>query len=232
MVAIAGIEIKSYSNIILYDSSAQWSHARGNMNFFNKILNDAKNDPKLKNTLDIDAILKQERERHISGRDMLRATKEMGLGGGAGGAERTKKARPRAAPKAPRPQAPLGAVAPDGSNRMKEPKKNLEIVSKETLDILKAIDPPLPKNLIKELHGKLAGFYHIEDLNELRLGRYIRWIRDDDLYSLKPGGTLVEVKFCSTGTILAILSFFPPRNVYHVVFDKSIVFQKMIDDEL
>lgn len=207
---------------------------------FYRILQDAKRDPSLKNTLDINALLDQERAaagNRFSKKEWQRAYNFMrGLDGGGGGGSGTRRKsplRPTKAKPVEQPKVkPVEKPEYPPYVKVKHPPRNLEIVSQENMDVLKSIDPPLPKRLIKEMHQKLADFYHVEDLSELRLGRYTRWIRDDDTYSLKTGGTLVDVKFGKNGLALTILPYYSTReNLYNVSFDSSIIFQKMSESE-
>jgi hypothetical protein len=209
---------------------------------FYRILRDAKRDPSLKNTLDINALLDQERNNqpaNTSRKDWQRAHNVLlgSQGGQGGGTKKTQKLDQNPVEKNKAKQIENQIEKPVEYlpyEKVRHPPKNLEIVSQENMEVLKSIDPPLPKRLIKEMHTKLADFFHIEDLSELRLGRYTRWIRNDDVYSLKTGGTLVDVKFSKRGIALTILPFYSNENnprFYNVSFDSSFIFQKMSESE-
>lgn len=166
---------------------------------FRKIWREVKNDPSLKNTLDVNALLAKERDRHL------------GVGEGAS---------PAAAAPPPEPERPLRPwTGPD-----------LLTMNQENLAVLKSIRPALPKPILYEMHSKLTGFLHIEEIHELRMGRYTRWIRDDDQETLKSGGFLVDIKFTGTGTLLSVV----PINAKHpfsLKYDCAIIFQKLTNDE-
>jgi len=77
--------------------------------------------------------------------------------------------------------------------------------------------------LPKKVHSQ---YTHIEDSDDLILGRYIRWAYTDDLKKLYPGGILLSVD-PKTNVLLC-----KNRNrFFNVSFDVAIVLQKMSLDE-
>jgi len=77
-----------------------------------------------------------------------------------------------------------------------------------------------------DLPPKMKKFYtYIENLDELTLGRYVRWIKLSDLTKIYTGGFLVligDVCTCKNGK----------GALFTFVFDDCVVFQKMSNDEL
>lgn len=69
-------------------------------------------------------------------------------------------------------------------------------------------------------------YTHIEDVDDLILGRYIRWVYTDDLKKLYPGGILLSVD-PKTNVLLCKNR----QRLFSVSFDVSIVLQKMSLDE-
>lgn len=105
------------------------------------------------------------------------------------------------------------------------------LLEDECFQVLNSIRPSLPKPTLYEIHKKLDGFLPIEELHELRMGKYTRWIRHDDLVTLKSGGILVDIRFTGTGTILSILPL-KAKHPFSLKFDESFIFQKMTKEEL
>ena len=69
-------------------------------------------------------------------------------------------------------------------------------------------------------------YTHIEDVDDLILGRYIRWVYTDDLKKLYPGGILLSVD-PKTNVLLCKNR----QRLFSVSFNESIVLQKMSLDE-
>ena len=77
----------------------------------------------------------------------------------------------------------------------------------------------LPKTIVTE-------YTYIEDVDDLILGRFIRWVYTDELTKLYPGGFLVSVD-SKTNVVLC-----KNRNrFFTVAFEVAFVFQKMSLDE-
>lgn len=77
--------------------------------------------------------------------------------------------------------------------------------------------------LPKQVHSQ---YTHINDVDDLILGRYIRWVYTDDLKKLYPGGILLSVD-PKTNVLLCKNR----QRLFSVSFDVSIVLQKMSLDE-
>ena len=91
----------------------------------------------------------------------------------------------------------------------------------------------MPKDLILLYSSKLQTYCPIEELHELRNGQYVKWIPKDDLNVLKPGGTYIGVKFCNTGTLLVIRTFFGKNvRIFHLKFDNYYIFQKIRKEDI
>ena len=77
-----------------------------------------------------------------------------------------------------------------------------------------------------QLPSKMKKFYtYIEDLNDLKLGRYIRWIHLDNLHKIYNGGFLVKIDDVCTckNTKGGLFTF---------IFEENLVFQRMSNQEL
>lgn len=81
---------------------------------------------------------------------------------------------------------------------------------------------------------KLNEYRYINNLHELIVGKFVRWIektpKDNNAQTLKNGGILSSIKFTDTGTMLFI-SIFGKRYI-QLNYDNYILFQKMSKDEI
>jgi len=124
-------------------------------------------------------------------------------------------------------------------------------ISKEIVDSLSEL--PISANDKLVLCQKLVDYRHVDELDQLHIGKYVRWIRkraseagktseaglDNDasafqadscfVHTLTAGGVLVDIKFEKTGTQMLI------KNNNHrftrCKFDECVVFQKLSSDE-
>jgi hypothetical protein len=87
------------------------------------------------------------------------------------------------------------------------------------------MNPALVKAL--SLSTQVATEYtHVDEIEDLILGRYLRWVYTDNLKKLYPGGFLVSVD-PKTNVLLC-----KNRNrLFTISFEEAIVFQKMSLDE-
>jgi len=110
--------------------------------------------------------------------------------------------------------------------------KTLHDISKEIVESLSEL--PVSTDDKRVLCQKLADYRHVDELDQLHIGKYIRWIRKEPLTSeigkcfiptLTAGGVLVDLKFEKTSTQMLI------KNNNHrftrCKFDECIVFQKL-----
>jgi hypothetical protein len=69
---------------------------------------------------------------------------------------------------------------------------------------------------------RLRGYEVIDEIHELRMGRYVRWTAPS---GLTPGGFIVDIRFGDTG--VSILVRGARGQVFQYQFDDCITFQKM-----
>ena len=87
----------------------------------------------------------------------------------------------------------------------------------------------LPDGLTSSLLFKLRNYKYMVTPDELTEGRYIRWIRIDDLAKTKltAGGIIVSIS--DEGETIVCKN---SRNMlYQVRFDRSLIFQKLTEGE-
>ncbi len=98
--------------------------------------------------------------------------------------------------------------------------KTTEVLEKEKRDILDGVDNR------DKLIQSLAMYRYINNLQELRLGRYCRWIIDKGLHG---GGYLIKVSFLEKGVYLLCERL--KKYKMQIKMDDTIVFQKMTAEE-
>ena len=117
--------------------------------------------------------------------------------------------------------------------------KTLYDISKEIVESISELEWVTPEYKVI-LCKKLAEYRHVDELDQLHLGKYVRWINKepilkedasmaDCLPNLTLGGILVDIKFEKTGAQLLIKNHF--KSFMRCKFDNCIVFQKLYPDE-
>ena len=94
--------------------------------------------------------------------------------------------------------------------------KELKLKKKETLDLLK----------------KLNGYKYVDELKELKYGRFIRWIpiSDPEYLHLIKGGVICEVKVRDDGIHIIYKNFM--HRHFQFKMDECLIFQKLSSQEL
>lgn len=131
--------------------------------------------------------------------------------------------------------------------------KTVRDISKEIVESLSEL--PASANDKQILCQKLVGYRHVDELDQLHIGKYVRWIRKRSqvseaglhglanntsdsgivqndtcfVHTLTTGGILVDIKFEKTGT--QMLTKNNNHRFTSCKFDECIVFQKLSPDE-
>lgn len=95
-------------------------------------------------------------------------------------------------------------------------------------DILQQLQ--LPRHKLIEMHKKLRGYRFVDDLDALRYGSYVRWIRlTDPELKLTTGGIVCDMQVFDKGLTIKC------KNRFHQIFqfrmDECLVFQKLNEQE-
>ena len=95
-------------------------------------------------------------------------------------------------------------------------------------DILQQLQ--FPRYKLLEMHKKLRGYRFVDDLDALRYGSYVRWIRlTDPELKLTAGGIVCDMQVFDKGLTIKC------KNRFHQIFqfrmDESLVFQKLNEQE-
>ena len=116
-----------------------------------------------------------------------------------------------------------------------------EIITKEKNDILQRL--PLDRDELKLFHKKLKGYRYINNLNDFKIGNYVRWInlknvleekeeKEEKEISIKlsNGGFICDIVENTNGkpNLLCKNNF---NRLFEVSLNKCIVFQKLNNHE-
>lgn len=79
---------------------------------------------------------------------------------------------------------------------------------------------------------KLRDYRHVDDLNGLMHGAYIRWIdlKDPDKLALARGAIICDIKIGQKGVHL-LCKTHPSPAMFHVVMDEVVIFQRLSQQE-
>ena len=89
----------------------------------------------------------------------------------------------------------------------------------------------LSKTVTKDLLTRLEDYRYVEELQELQIGNYMRWVdlKDPDNLELTNGAILSEIKV-DDNTVLVMKNFIS-RKFFQISIDENLIFQKLSDQE-
>lgn len=97
-------------------------------------------------------------------------------------------------------------------------------------DVLQRVMASVTQETFESWIQKLQTYKPVERISDVTPGRYIRWINlEQRERRLAVGGVVATVKFTDEGTL--VLCRLPRGQYIHCRFDKSIVFEKLTDNE-
>ncbi len=87
---------------------------------------------------------------------------------------------------------------------------------------------------VNGIYARLTHYRFVDELNEIHLGKYVRWIRKESqnehgTYFLTLGGFVVDIIFTDTGTSILIKT--ADNQFFKYPFDGCLTFQKLSYDE-
>jgi hypothetical protein len=103
-------------------------------------------------------------------------------------------------------------------------------IKKEKNDILQKLQ--LSGKELKDLHTRLKDYRYINELKDLQVGRYIRWIplnTETAYIKLTKGAILVNVFINDDGAVLVCNNTYKQPII--VKFDRVLIFQKLSEQE-
>uniref|UniRef100_A0A6C0DQS0 Uncharacterized protein n=1 Tax=viral metagenome TaxID=1070528 RepID=A0A6C0DQS0_9ZZZZ len=109
--------------------------------------------------------------------------------------------------------------------------KTMDSVTKEMRDAIHELKYPF--EIEKIIVDRLMGYRLVEEVNELHMGKYIRWIRrpkyKHDINELTNGAIVTSVKFTDSGVIVGCKN--GGNRFLQIKFDDCVIFQKMTTEE-
>lgn len=117
----------------------------------------------------------------------------------------------------------------DNENNNKFLKLNNEKIKAMKFDILKELQ--LPKDDLINYMNKLKEYIYVDEMNDLKIGGFIRWIplKDLDEIYLTNGAILTEINVTDNGVLLNCKNF--AKKHYQIKLDECLIFQKLSDQE-
>lgn len=98
-------------------------------------------------------------------------------------------------------------------------------------DVLKKLK--LGKRTAKEFMKKLDGYKCVDELDEIKYGKFVRWISlkdEPENMKLVTGGIICELNIGDSGTIVTCKNF--TNRYFKFVLDECVVFQKLSAQEV
>ena len=88
------------------------------------------------------------------------------------------------------------------------------------------------QTVLADYAHKLRDYRHVDDLNGLMHGAYIRWInlKDPDKLALARGAIICDIKIGQKGVQL-LCKTHPSPAMFHVVMDEVVIFQRLSQQE-
>ena len=119
----------------------------------------------------------------------------------------------------------------DNENNESIMELNHEKISKEKNDILQNLH--IPKMKMKEMYKKLKTYRLINNIGEIVIGNYVRWINisrsEGSELKLTNGGIILDIKdFKDTYFIVCKNNM---NRIFQIDFNKNIIFQKINPQE-
>ena len=109
-------------------------------------------------------------------------------------------------------------------------KLNTRKINAEKLHQLQELG--LDPAVLQDYMTKLKDYRHVDDLNGLTHGAYIRWIdlKIPERLALARGALICDIKIGQKG-ILLLCKTYPNPAVFHVSMDESLIFQRLSQQE-
>ena len=117
------------------------------------------------------------------------------------------------------------------NNENNESLSNLtfDIIDRKKREIVKELS--LSRNETNDLLKRLEDYRYVEEMQELRIGNYIRWIdlNNPDNLELKNGAILSEIRI--EDNIILVFKNFISKRFFQINMEENLLFQKLSDQE-
>ena len=86
-------------------------------------------------------------------------------------------------------------------------------------------------NMLKTLHKKLKEYRHVDDLQDIQTGRYIRWInlKNPNNLKLTNGGIIIDIKIIDDEIHISCKNSM--NFIMQIRLEECVIFQKITDQE-
>jgi hypothetical protein len=103
-------------------------------------------------------------------------------------------------------------------------------ITAEKLGQLRELD--MKPHVLQDVMTKLKDYRHVDDLNGLTHGAYIRWIdlKHPDRLALSRGAIICDIKIGQKGVLL-LCKTHPNPAMFHVSMDECLIFQRLSQQE-
>jgi hypothetical protein len=117
----------------------------------------------------------------------------------------------------------------DNENNSKLMNLTTEKINQMKLEILKELQ--LPSDILKNYYQKLRYYRYVDEINDLDVGAFIRWIpiADPENIYLTAGALICEVKITDSGMQVVCKNF--AKKCFQLKMDECLIFQKMSSQE-
>ena len=107
---------------------------------------------------------------------------------------------------------------------------NSNTIKEMTLKILKELH--LPKRETLDMYRKLRGYKYVDDVNDVKIGTYVRWIpiEDPDNVILTKGAIFCEFKTTNQGILSCVCKNFSGKH-FQIGMETNLLFQKLTTQE-
>ena len=88
------------------------------------------------------------------------------------------------------------------------------------------------QSVLEDYFHKLREYRHVDDLDGLLHGSYIRWIdlKNPDKLTLARGGIICDIKIGQKGVQL-LCKTHPNPAMFHIIMDEAVIFQRLTPQE-
>lgn len=106
---------------------------------------------------------------------------------------------------------------------------NSKTISAIKNDMLQKLQ--LTSSKLKEMHKKLKEYQYVDEIPDIHIGHYVRWIPLDTSKQtrLTNGGIIVDTKITANGTAIMVKN--NVGRVFMLYIDKVLLFQKITPQE-
>lgn len=104
---------------------------------------------------------------------------------------------------------------------------SIEAILKTNMDVIR--QHVVEEDKFEEYYSKLAGYKYVDDLYQLKMGHYIRWINKKKQL-VKGGGIVVDITFTDNG-VLVLCKGINNNAFFKIKYNEVVVFQLMSQEE-